>query len=120
MISQQIKKQTMKKLIIAALALAGFSAASFAQVTHAVKNKEAAKMQVVKKSTDKKMEGKVVAMHKVTKLPAPVVHVVKREAKVPVAKTTAVVTKHAVTKTNPAALKKDGTPDKRFKENKKP
>ena len=117
MISQQIKKQTMKKLIIAALALAGFSAASFAQVTPAVKKNDAAKMQVVKKTTDKKMDGKVVAMNKVTKLPAPVVPVVKREAKVPVAKTTAVVTKHAVTKTNPAALKKDGTPDKRFKAN---
>ena len=115
MISQQIKKQTMKKLIIAALALAGFSAASFAQVTPAVKKNDAAKMQVVKKTTDKKMDGKVVAMNKGTKLPAPVV---KREAKVPVAKTTAVVTKHAVTKTNPAAaLKKDGTPDKRFKAN---
>ena len=107
----------MKKLIIAALALAGFSAASFAQVTPAVKKNDAAKMQVVKKTTDKKMDGKVVAMNKVTKLPAPVVPVVKREAKVPVAKTTAVVTKHAVTKTNPAPLKKDGTPDKRFNAN---
>ena len=108
MISQQIKKQTMKKLIIAAIALVGFSAASFAQVIPVKKN-DASKMQVVKNVTAKKADAKVVAINKVTK---PTVPAVTKTAVV----TKPVVTTKAVTKTNAAApLKKDGTPDKRFK-----
>lgn len=106
----------MKKLIIAAIALTGFSAASFAQSAPAVKKTAPSKMQVVKNVTAKKEDGKVVAINKVA-APAPVA-----VTKTPVVKTETkaiAVTKTApVAKTNAAVpLKKDGTPDKRFKSN---
>jgi hypothetical protein len=115
--SKTIKQTKMKKLIIAALALVGFSAASFAQSTPAVKKTEPSKMQVVKKTTGAKTDAKVVALNKGSK-PAQVAvaktAVVKKETK-PVAVSKPVV----VAKTNAATpLKKDGTPDKRYAENK--
>ena len=95
----------MKKVLIAVLALAGFSAASFAQTVPAAKKNDPAKLQVVKKTTDKKPDAKVVALNKPAKPVTPVV------AKAPeTAKTVAKVN-------TAAALKKDGTPDKRFKTN---
>ena len=102
----------MKKLIIAAIALTGFSAASFAQAVP-VKKADASKMQVVKNTANTKTDAKVVAIAK----PAPVA-----VAKTPVvAKTSPAASKPAaVAKTNTASatpLKKDGTPDKRFKAN---
>ena len=98
----------MKKLIIAAIAFIGFNGVSFAQAIPAKKT-DASKMQVVKNTTIKKTDAKVVSIAK----PSQVV----------VTKTTSVVTKPvAVTKTvvvnKPnavAPLKKDGTPDKRYK-----
>ncbi len=117
----------MKKLIIAAIALTGFSVASFAQAVPA-KKADASKMQIVKNTSPKKVDAKVVAINNVTK-PAPAAvtktPVVKTETKAVVAKTTPVAAKPvavtkpvAVAKINTAApLKKDGTPDKRFKTN---
>ena len=138
----------MKKVIIAALALTGFSTASFAQAVQAVKKSEPSKMQVVKKQTAAPATSKVVALHKVTApatktVTAPAATKVVAVSKVtaPVTKTvtapaaTKVVAVNKVTKpvaTAPAAkpvtiakvnsaapLKKDGTPDMRFKANKK-
>ena len=111
----------MKKIIIAAIALTGFSVASFAQAVPA-KKADASKMQIVKNTSPKKVDAKVVAINNVTK-PAPAAvtktPVVKTETKAVVAKTTPVAAKPvAVAKINTAApLKKDGTPDKRFKTN---
>ncbi|WP_315818489.1 hypothetical protein [Paraflavitalea speifideaquila] len=44
----------MKKLLIAGLILAGFSTATFAQTAPAVKKENPAKLQVVKKTNEKK------------------------------------------------------------------
>jgi hypothetical protein len=88
----------MKKLIIAAIALIGFNAASFAQAAPATKA-EPSKMKVVKKATDSKQETKVVPITKTATAPA--------AAKPAAAKTT----------TAASPIKKDGTPDKRFKSN---
>ena len=112
----------MKKLIIAALALVGFSAASFAQTVPAVKKNDPSKMQVVKKATDRKLEGKVVAMNKITKQTSPVSNnavtkrtPVKKQVKNPV--TTKPVA--SISKVNSSVpLKKDGTADMRYKANK--
>ncbi len=85
----------MKKLLMAALVLIGFSAATLAQTTPAVKKTEPSKVQVAKKTT-----------------PAP--------ATVPAAnKATSATTKPAAAVSPGAAvpLKKDGTPDKRYKAN---
>lgn len=104
----------MKKVLMAALALIGFSAATLAQTTPAAKTSDPAKVQVVKKTTDKKDNGKAVAMNKAVKPAAaapstgPVVN-----------KATSASTKPAAA-TSPGAaapLKKDGTPDKRYKAN---
>ncbi|MBC7937464.1 MAG: hypothetical protein H7Y86_19125 [Rhizobacter sp.] len=98
----------MKKLIIAAISLLGFSAASFAQTANTAKRATAAKMQVVKKP-----DTKVVAMKKVTQ---PTVTAAKPTA---VTKTVAKPASTAtVAKTSTTPLKKDGTPDKRFKASK--
>jgi hypothetical protein len=111
----------MKKLMIAALALVGFSAASYAQ-TVPVKKNEPAKMQVAKKTTN-------VATHTVSKT---AVYKKPAKATAPTAKVNNTValktngskrvqakksmTTHSVTTQH---VKKDGTPDKRYKENKK-
>jgi hypothetical protein len=120
----------MKKLMIVALALVGFSAAGFAQ-REPVKKYEPAKMQVANKPAN-------VATHAVSKTA-----VYNKPAKAEV-KTTATKPKTPATKVNNTAalktngrkrtqanksmtahaattqhLKKDGTPDKRYKENKK-
>ena len=90
----------MKKLLIAALAFTFFSTGLFAQAVPAQKA-SVAKMQVVKKTTEKQPQTKVVAINKGNK---PVLH--------------ATMTKTvAVSPTNTAPVKKDGTPDKRFKTN---
>ena len=125
----------MKKVIIAALALTGFSVASFAQAVPAVKKSKPSKMLVVKKQTDVKAPSKVVALNKVKapvdkSVASPVATKVaaKQEVKtVAVAKVTpvkqevktlAVNKPAAITKVaGTAPLKKDGTPDKRFKTN---
>ena len=126
-ISKTIKLKKMKKVIIAALALIGFGAASFAQTKPLVKKNEPSKMQVVKKTTGVKTDAKVVAMNKVTKPVTPAV--TKAVVKPALIKTVPVVTKPGITKTatitntaaiaktNAPLLKKDGTPDKRFKTN---
>lgn len=132
----------MKKVIIVALALVGFSAASFAQAV-AVKKTTPSKIQLVKKQTTATVPSKVVALNKVTTPSAKTVtapaatkmvalNKVTKQAPaaavtVPVAKVTtatpaikrvAVTKPVAVANTNSAVqLKKDGTPDKRFKTN---
>ena len=130
----------MKKVIIAALALVSFSAASFAQAV-AVKKTEPAKIQLVKKQTTTTASSKVVALNKVatpaaktvtapvaTKVvalnkvtkqaPATSVTAPVTTAAKPAIKTVAVTKPVAVVNTNSAVqLKKDGTPDKRFKAN---
>lgn len=109
----------MKKLLIAAIALMGFSAASYAQ-SMPVKKQES-KTQV----TQKKQPGK----HATTKMVA--IHKTKRPAGKTVTKTVAKSTTQqkapgnassttTVTKTESAhkPMKKNGTPDMRYKENK--
>jgi hypothetical protein len=124
----------MKKVIIAALAFTGFSVASFAQSVPTVKKTEPSKMAVVKKRTDTKAPEKIVALNKVTTPAAKPVAIppvtkttpVKQEAKtVTITKVTPVkkevktvaVVKPVINTNNTTPLKKDGTPDKRFKTN---
>jgi hypothetical protein len=121
----------MKKLFIAIIALAFVGTKSFAQAVPAT-TPAPSKLTVVKKPITKKTEAKVVP---ITKTTTPTTTVVK-EAKV--AKAPKVVAplitaaplkkdgtpdkrfKNTATTTNAAGpLKKDGTPDKRFKANKK-
>lgn len=100
----------MKRVLFASIAFLGFCTASFAQAVSVTKKNEPSKMQFVKKEPDKNQETKVVTMNKVTK------------TKFPVVIKPSVVSKHAITttaKTNTKyAVKINGTPDKRFKENK--
>jgi len=103
----------MKKLMIATLFLAGFSVAGIAQSTPAPKKGEPAKMQVVKKTGDKKDEGKVVKMNTTT------TKTVATTPTTPKVATTTPVKKAPVTTTTAASgpAKKDGTPDMRYKSN---
>ena len=112
----------MKKLIIGAIVLLGFSIVSNAQTVSA-KKAAAPKMQIVKNSSTKTSTKVLPITKPVTTMPAKT-YVVKTEAKkmtviktAPTTTTTKVVVKPAVvTKTNTSVmLKKDGTPDKRFK-----
>ena len=97
----------MKRVLIAVLALLSFSVASFAQAVPAAKKNQPAKTQAVKKATDEK----ALTLNKTVKPTSPAI------AKTPATAKTAVTTK-TVAKTNVASpLKKDGTPDKRFKAN---
>ena len=114
----------MKKVIIAVLALTGFSVASFAQAMPAVKKTEPSKMAVVKKQSDTKASAKVVASKPVAIQPVTKTTPVKQEAKtVAVTKVTPVkkevktvaVAKPVINTNIATPLKKDGTPDKRFK-----
>ncbi|MFM9911177.1 MAG: hypothetical protein ACKVOW_17690 [Chitinophagaceae bacterium] len=116
----------MKKLIIAAIALVSFSAVSFAQSVPAVKKTEPSKLQAVKNITAEKNDARVIALNKVPKpgtIAVTKTPVIKTETKaIPVTTTTNLAAKPAsvvkpvvITKTNAAPLKKDGTPDKRFK-----
>lgn len=108
----------MKRLIIAAIALMGFSAASFAQATPAVKKDAASKMQVVKKTDGKGSEAKVAAMNKVTKTAPTAAANNPAVQKQNASGAAASAKKETVVKTNAAApLKKDGTPDMRYKAN---
>jgi hypothetical protein len=101
----------MKRVLIVALALLGFSAASLAQTVPATKKNEPSKTQIVKKATRKKENSQAVASNKAAKTTTPAV------AKTQVAKAKPVAEK-TVAKTNAAGpLKKDGTPDMRFKSN---
>lgn len=122
----------MKKLIIVALAFTGFSAASFAQAVPVVKKSEPSRVQVVKKQTDTKAPSKVVALNKVkapaakpVAMPVVTIKMPAKQEKKTVAKTkltpskeevkTVLASKPVVKAINYAPLKKDGTPDKRFK-----
>lgn len=132
----------MKRVLIAAFALAGFSAASFAQSVPATTKIGDAKMQVVKKATTVKPDAKVVAMNKggkpvtpaitkagvkpvLVKTPPAIAKPVIAKSRVDITKPTTPVATKAATIAKPAAiaktsaplLKKDGTPDKRFKAN---
>jgi hypothetical protein len=110
-ISLTIKQIQMKKLLIATIALAGLSISSFAQTAAPVAKKaDAGKMQTVKKT-----DAKVVAIHKtpttaaIKAMPAP--------AAKPASKTAATAAMATTTRTTAGPVKKDGTPDKRFKAN---
>ncbi|MCW3116592.1 MAG: hypothetical protein JWM28_674, partial [Chitinophagaceae bacterium] len=88
----------MKKLLIAAIAFLGISAASFAQTPAAPKDTKA---KTAVKQTDAKAKVATTAV------------------KSPAAKTAATTKDATATKVNAATpVKKDGTPDKRFKANK--
>ena len=97
----------MKKLILAVIAFASFSGVSLAQAVSA-KKVDTHKMQVVKNSSSKKTDAKIVAIPKASTVAVKVP---------PAAARPVIVSKPAVVvKTNSAVpLKKDGTPDKRFK-----
>lgn len=101
-IKKKFKLNNMKKVIIAAMALLFISVNSFAQAVPVTKPAAPSKMTVVKKEIKKKDAAKVVPITKAATVatPAPAVK-------------TAVAPK-ATTVTTPG-LKKDGTPDKRFK-----
>lgn len=127
----------MKRTMIAAFALLVFSAAGMAQTAPASKKKDAAKMHIVTSSNVKTMPAtrapapaatKTVVKTKVTPAPAitktAVVKTKVTPAPAPVkpapatAKTATVVAKPKVTTTaavTKVPLKKDGTPDKRYK-----
>lgn len=109
----------MKKLIFAIVAFAGVNMTATAQAIPAKKT-TAPKMEVVKTTKVKKTDAKVVAISKpapavVTKTPA----VKTKEKTVVVTKTAPAATKTVtVAKTSTGViLKKDGTPDKRYKTN---
>ncbi|MEP7374274.1 MAG: hypothetical protein ABI675_12840 [Chitinophagaceae bacterium] len=97
----------MKRVLIAVLALLSFSVASFAQTAPAVKKNEPAKTQAVKKATDEK----ALALNKTTKSATPAL------VKTPATGKAALTTKPVAKVNAPPPLKKDGTPDKRFKAN---
>lgn len=99
-IKKQFKLNNMKKVIIAAMALLFISVNSFAQAVPVTKPAAPSKMTVVKKEIKKKDAAKVVPITKTATVATPAVK-------------TAVAPK-VVTATTPG-LKKDGTPDKRFK-----
>lgn len=126
-IKQQLKTNKMKKVIIAAMALLFINASSFAQAVPVSKTTAAPTMTVVKKEVKKKDATKVVPIAKATKATT---------APKAAATTTAVGIKKdgtpdkrfknanaktvaASTTTTSAPLKKDGTPDMRYKANKK-
>ncbi len=115
----------MKKLLIATLALTGICFSSFAQT--AVKKTTATTPVVVNKMPAKKADAKVINMKTTAKPVATVAPVVVSKTSVvkttvtkpktkPVTTTVKTVTKPAIAKTSTnVQLKKDGTPDKRFK-----
>lgn len=102
----------MKKVLILALAIAGLSTAGLAQTKAPAKVNEAPKMKVVSKTETTKTGTKVVAMHKVEKKARPATHEI---AKKPVIIKSTATTVKKETSTKVPMLKKDGTPDKRFK-----
>jgi hypothetical protein len=99
-IKKHFKLNNMKKVMIAAMALLFISVNSFAQAVPATKTPAPSTMTVVKKEVKKKEAAKVVPIAKATPVTVS-------------APKTAVAPK-ATTATTPG-LKKDGTPDKRFK-----
>ena len=118
----------MKKVIFAAIALMGLSTEGLAQTSTAAKT-QPAKMQVPKKvSAAQALQGKVATVHKTTPSSAPAQ--VKQVASKTIAKNAAAPVKKDGTpdrryKANKRLaknhhMKKNGTPDKRFKENKQP
>jgi colicin import membrane protein len=115
----------MKRVLFATLVLLGFSVAGFSQTTPVKKN-ESSTTQAIKKSTSKKEQAGVV-MHKAAKPATPTIaktssakagtqkQLAKTKSAAKPATTTAALTKKSAS----APLKKDGTPDKRYKANKK-
>lgn len=95
----------MKKVIFAAIALMGLSIAGLAQTSTAAKT-QPVKMQVPKKvSAAQALQSKVATVHKTTPSSAPA------QAKQVASKT--------IAKNAAAPVKKDGTPDRRYKANKR-
>lgn len=121
----------MKKLIFGTIALVFFSAAGFAQNSTATKKAEPAKTQVAKKDVAKKSDAKVVNASKAEKKPsvqtatkAPVTNTgntkvvpVKNEKKAVEGTSKTTISPVKPAPTSSAVLKKDGTPDKRYKAN---
>ena len=89
----------MKKLIVAVIALTSFKALSFAQAVPA-KQAVASKMHVEKSTTSRKKGKKTVV----------ITNAAPAKTKTVVAKPTTLIKTNTTT-----ALKKDGTPDKRYK-----
>lgn len=97
----------MKKLIFAAMAVLGLSAAGFAQTNTQAKKASPAKMQVSTKAVSSTApQAKATVVHKTTAAAT-----TKAPAKQAAAKT--------VAKNSATPVKKDGTPDKRYKANKR-
>ena len=115
----------MKKLLIATIALTGLCFSSFAQTT--AKKTTPPTLKVEKKMTARKEDAKVIQMKTSPKVVAPAATkvvsktavtktTIKKPNTKPVTTTVTKISKPVVEKTNGTVkLKKDGTPDKRFK-----
>lgn len=104
----------MKKLLMAALVLIGFSAATLAQTTPAVKKTEPSKVQVAKKTTP------VPAANKATSATTKPTAAVSPGAAVPLKKDGTPDKRYKANQgSTTGPVKKDGTPDMRYKANKK-
>ena len=110
----------MKKLLLSALALVGFASFTIAQTAPAKTATPAAKskMTVVKKDAPPKT-AKVVPMPAKPAATAKPATAAKPAAAGPVKKDGTPDKRFKANKTPEGPLKKDGTPDKRFKANKK-
>ena len=127
----------MKKLIIAVVAVIAIHAGAFAQ-TAVVKKTEPSKIQLAKKQSPKNESVKMAVNNKTSKpaattAKATAATTVKKQSSSHAAKTSNatgtkksttaqanhVANKNLIAKASPQHLKKDGTPDKRYKENKK-
>lgn len=127
----------MKKLIIAAIALVGISAAGVAQTTNNTSKTKDKKMQIGKPAAQKKQTPSLTpglatqkplvntTVKKEEKKPVASAPAVAKATNMPVKKTgssSAIHTKASSSNTGHTALhhtKKDGTADKRYKENKR-
>lgn len=104
----------MKKIVLATLILFGLNAGAFAQA--APVKKEQPKMQAVKKAEPQK-RAKVVPIKATPAQPA-TTGVKPTTPTKPAVPASAKMTSPGNSRSAPGHLKKDGTPDKRYKENK--
>lgn len=96
----------MKKVILAVIALMGLSAAGFAQTNAPAKKAQPAKMQVTTKATS-------------TRAPQAKTPVVNKTVTASTSAPAMQAASKAIVKNTAKPLKKDGTPDRRYKANKR-
>jgi cytoskeletal protein RodZ len=111
----------MKKIISAVLVFVGLTTATFAQTAPQAKKNHGAKVQLAQASTENKTETKVVkpATFTSTKHVSDTTHKKSnKKAEVKKATTAAPATAATTPSTAKAGVKKDGTPDMRYKANK--